>query len=259
MDENILREIVARIMADPRLQPVLMAAAAKTTQQRQRLLIVVDSAAGLASLSKLQKKWSNSSDLSMCLAGSVSHPDATLMQVSCEQAMSSPAWDRILIPVCSVQQIGEIVLGFRRDKLTDLVAWALLQGIPLEIGRVDCEFTDKTPPAYRRRLESYIKQAAAYGITIGAAADAPVALPATAVPPATTSLPWSFGEPVKPAEPATRSAITYDKSLLTEKEAMLFPEHAVLMLDKPTVLTPSAIDLLKRQKVQVYKEGVRFL
>ena len=61
------------------------------------------------------------------------------------------------------------------------------------------------------------------------------------------------------AEPETRAAIRYEKNLMTEKEAILLPEYAVLMLNKAVVLTPSAIDTLKRQKVQVYKEGVRFL
>ena len=82
-----------------------------------------------------------------------------------------------------------------------------------------------------------------------------LATPTQSIP----ELPWSCGETVNAPEPETRSAIRYEKNLMTEKEAILLPEYAVLMLNKAVVLTPSAIDTLKRQKVQVYKEGVRFL
>ena len=258
MDEIVLREIIARIMSDPRLQPLLAAATANSTQKKDRSIIVVQTEEGLRALPELQRDWTARSELSICLAGPVSYTAANLSQLSCDQAMQS-VWDRMLIPVCSVQQLGEIVLGFRRDKLTDLVAWAILQGIPVEIGRIDYGFTEKTPAAYRQRLEDYAEQAEAYGIKIGHVPSCPATLPAVQPDPVAASLPWSYGEQVKPVEPESRSAITYDKGLMTEKEALLLPEHAVLMLKKSTVLTPSAIDLLKRQKIQVFKEGVRFL
>lgn len=260
MDENLLREIIARIMSDPRLQPLLANAEAKTMQKKSNTLIVIETEAGLSALPELQRSRSHTANLSLCLVGPVSHPAATLPQVSCEQAIQGSSWEQILIPECSVQQLGEIVMGFRRDKLTDLVAWALLLGIPLEIGRVAYNFTDHTPAAYRRRLESYAKQAAAYGIKIGdMLTTAPPDTSPSSLPTSTASLPWSFGEQVNSVEPESRSSISFDKKLMTEKEVLLFPEHAILMLSRSTVLTPSAIDLLKRQKIQVYKEGVRYL
>ena len=60
-------------------------------------------------------------------------------------------------------------------------------------------------------------------------------------------------------DPAFRPEVPYDKKLMTEKEAVLLPEQAVLKLKRATILTPAAIDTLKQLRVQVYREGVRFL
>ena len=46
MDENILREVIARIMADPRLQPLLAAAAAKSSVQKPNCLVVIENETG---------------------------------------------------------------------------------------------------------------------------------------------------------------------------------------------------------------------
>ena len=254
MDETVLREIIARIMSDPRLQPLLAAGA---TKNKETSLIVIENEAGLRALPEIQKRWGCCSELQLCLAGPVSHTAATMPQISCEQAMQFTTWSRIIIPFCSAPQLGEIALGFHHGKVTELAAWAILQGIPVEIGCVEYGFTAKTPEAYRRRLEGYAEQVAAYGVKIG---DMQPSQPAAQnVQPLPPSLPWTFGEPVHSPEPESRSSIAFEKILMTEKEAILLPEHAVLTLKKSTVLTPSAIDVLKRQKVQVYKEGVRFL
>ena len=58
---------------------------------------------------------------------------------------------------------------------------------------------------------------------------------------------------------AFRPDVPFDKKLMTEKEAVLLPEQAVLNLKRATILTPAAIDVLKQLRVQVYREGVRFL
>jgi hypothetical protein len=83
--------------------------------------------------------------------------------------------------------------------------------------------------------------------------------PADAAPAGPDLMPWSFGEPVIAVEPEHRADVSYEKNLMTEKEAILIPECSILRIARATVLTPSAIDTLKRQKVQVYREGARYL
>ena len=262
MDEALVKELVARILADPRFQsllpPVQMAAAGVKT----KALIVVENEAGLQALPELQRRWSACCSLQLCVAGPVHVPTATLPQISAEQAMAETAWSRILVPFCTGRQLTQIALGLTNDKLTGLIGQAILQGIAVEIGRVDFGFTERTPLAYRRLLEEYLARVAAFGVTVGSQAstlDLAVKTTAAAAPALSDLMPWSFGEPVVTAEPENRADVTYEKKLMTEKEAILIPECSILRIARATVLTPSAIDALKRQKVQVYREGARYL
>ena len=80
MDENILREVIARIMADPRLQPLLAAAAAKSSVQKPNCLVVIENETGLRALPEILKQWGNYAELQLCLAGPISVPSASLLR-----------------------------------------------------------------------------------------------------------------------------------------------------------------------------------
>ncbi len=107
----------------------------------------------------------------------------------------------------------------RATKVTDLIAWANFAGNSVEIGYIEYGFGEKTPAAYRRLLEGYVEQVAAYGITVGNQQPCPAPTPTpvnsaqSAVP-----LPWSFGEPVQSPEPESRSTIRYENKLMTKKK-----------------------------------------
>lgn len=260
MDEALVKELVARILTDPRLQALMAPTQTPAAGMKTKALIVVENEAGLQALPEVQRRWGSCCSLQLCIAGPVHVPTATLPQISCDQALTESGWSRILVPVCSGRQLTQIALGLQNDKLSDMIGHAILQGIPVEIGQVDFGFTDRTPAAYRQLLESYLTQVAAFGVTVKCTAVVETPGPVPVVAPALPALmPWSFGEPVIAAEPENRADMTYEKNLMTEKEAILLPEYAVLRLSRSTVLTPSAIDTLKRQKTQVYREGVRYL
>jgi hypothetical protein len=258
MDDSLVKEIVARILADPRFQAMLTAPSQKEAATKPVALVVADSEAAVALLPDLQERWGASCALQVCLSGPVQAAKTALPQRSCPEALQDRGWSRLLVPVCSSGQLAEIALGLCGTSLSALVGEAILRGIPVEIGQVDYGFTDRTPAAYRQLFESHAKTVAAYGVTIGAtmAPSAP-AQPSAALPPvaAASTLPGM----VVAKEAVCRPEVPYDKKLMTEKEAVLLPEQALLQLKRSTILTPSAIDALKQLKVQVYREGVRFL
>lgn len=266
MDEALIRELVARILASPQLEALLGTTTA-TAPGKRNALVVIENEAGARSLSELQRLWGASYQLHVCAIGGVSLPACSLPQLSAEQALSGGNWCRILIPVCAGRQLASIAQGIETDKVCELAAFAIRNGIPVDIGQVDYAFTDKTPESYRSLFASYEKQVRSFGVSVGQAllsSDASIlsSSPGTVVPIRKVLpdlLPWNTGEPVKPQEPENRSTVTYAEGLMTAKEAMLLTEHAILRLEKGTVLTPSAIDTLKKLKVQVFKEGVRFL
>jgi hypothetical protein len=257
MDDSLVKEIVARILADPRFQAMLTAPSQKEAATKPVALVVADSEAAVALLPDLQERWGASCALQVCLSGPVQAAKTALPQRSCPEALQDRGWSRLLVPVCSSGQLAEIALGLCGTSLSALVGEAILRGIPVEIGQVDYGFTDRTPAAYRQLFESHAKTVAAYGVTIGAtmAPSAP-AQPSAALPRCgSVDTSW-HGRGEGSGVPAE---VPYDKKLMTEKEAVLLPEQALLQLKRSTILTPSAIDALKQLKVQVYREGVRFL
>lgn len=243
MDESLVREIVARILADSRFQALVAGASRNESALKPAALVVADSEAAVALLPELQERWGGCYSLQVFLGAPVEAAAVALPRRSFQEAMAETSWSRLLIPVCSGPQLAEIALGLRGTPLAALAAEAILRGIPVEIGRVDFAFTERTPAAYRKLFEEYMQRVAAYGVSIGTKTVVPSAPSAPAV--------------VK--ETAFRPEVPFDKKLMTEKEAVLLPEQAVLNLKRATILTPAAIDVLKQMRVQVYREGVRFL
>lgn len=261
MNESLLREIIIRVLADPQFQPLLATAGQQAA--KRECLVAVENREGLQAVAELQRRWGLEYSLRLCVAGPLSVPDSTLPQVAWDQVMAT-SWARIFIPCCSGRQLANIANGVSQDKISELAGWAVLQGIPVEIGRVEYGFTKNTPEAYRTLLTDYARQVAAYGITVGEGQASPVAVPAASaeVPAPAAEMPWTTGEQVgarAPKAPDMRTTVPFDGKLLAEKDAILIPKHAVLLIAASTVLTPSALDILKKQKIEVYRQGVRFL
>ncbi len=252
MDESLVREIVARILADSRFLALVAGASRNESALKPAALVVADNEAAVALLPEVQERWGGCCSLQVFLGASVEAAAAALPRRSFQEAMAEPSWSRLLIPVCSGPQLAEIALGMRGTPLAALAAEAILRGIPVEIGRVDFAFTERTPATYRKLFEEYAQRVAAYGVTIGTKTASPAMPVAEVVPPVPAA-------PVVAMAAAFRPDVPFDKKLMTEKEAVLLPEQAVLNLKRATILTPAAIDVLKQLRVQVYREGVRFL
>ena len=252
MDESLVREIVARILADSRFQALMAGVSRNESVLKPAALVVADSEAAVALLPELQERWGGCCSLQVFLGAPVGAAKVALPRRSFQEAMAEPSWSRLLIPVCSGPQLAEIALGLRGTPLAALAAEAFLRGIPVEIGRVDFAFTERTPAAYRKLFEEYAERVAAYGVTFGSKITPPATPSPAVVPPAPSA-------PAVVTEAAFRPEVPFDKKLMTEKEAVLLPEQAVLNLNRGTILTPAAIDVLKQLRVQVYREGVRFL
>ena len=260
MDEGLVKELVARILADPRFLALMPQVRVAPGFQTPKTLIVIEEEAGLRELPELQQRWSANTALQVCVTGSVSAPGLSLPQISFEQALADNSWSRILIPVCSGKQLTQIALGDRQGKLADLVGQAILQGIPVEIQQVDFGFTDRTPLPYRQLMEKYVAQVATYGVTVvGQKKPAELAVQSVERLPVQEAIVTGSSGMARIEPAAKEEEITFEQKLMTEKEAILLPDHAVLKVARTTVLTPAAIDVLKSRKLQVYREGVRYL
>ena len=184
MDESQVREIVARILADSRFQALVAGVSRNEAVLKPAALVVADSEAAVALLPELQERWDSCCSLQVFLGDSVDAAKVALPRRSFQEAMAEPSWSRLLIPVCSGSQLAEIAMGLRGTPLASLAAEAILRGIPVEIGRVDFAFAERTPAAYRKLFEEYAERVAAYGVTIGTKTVSPAAPTPTVVPPA---------------------------------------------------------------------------
>lgn len=249
MNEGLLREIITRLLSSPELQSLLNASSPGQCAN-PGCLIVVNNQVVIAELGALEKRYGQDYSLGVCLVGAVELTDNKIPRVSYEQAMRETHWARIHVPVCSADQLAQIALGLSTDLTSKIVAWAITAGIPVEIGRLDLGFIAKTPEKYRRLFEGYVTKVADFGVVI---ADPP--LPAQRP----VLVPEQMGETrsLPPVERQLLSEVRYDKKLLSDKEALQLSANGVVRIAKSTVLTPAAIDVFKKQKTEVYREGVR--
>jgi len=240
-------------------------AASQSEPAKQQSLVFVDNRESQQALPELERRWGAECSLSFCMDDFPERRAATGPQITWEMAMADTKWTRILVPVCSGQQLAHIALGLSTDKLTSLVGWSIRQGMAVVIDRVDYGFTERTPEAYRVMLNGYVRQVAAYGVIVGAPALKLTSNQPEADRLSLPEIPWSLAEPVKnkltKADEASRQcvAVSFDKRLFSEREAMSLTPLTVLNIAKSTVLTPSAIDVLKKLKVEVYRGEVKYL
>jgi hypothetical protein len=277
VNEKLLREVIARVLSDPNIQGLLQGASPKIIPEKPKCLVLVEGENDLRTLPDVERRYCCDFDLQLCIVGDGwVQTDSSLSLVSWEKAKEQSTWARIVIPVCSSGQLAQIALGLSLDKVSELTSWAIKQNIPVEIGLIKDEFTERTPQAYRDLFAGYFQQATAYGVVIGEGYTA--AEPSAALQPVTASVaplltidssdkegsdlvPWSFSVDSKTATstPGSRSKLSFTKRLFSAKEAMTLPPYTVLQVAKGTVLTPSALDTLKNNKVEVVREGVKYL
>ncbi|SMD14947.1 hypothetical protein SAMN04488500_1363 [Sporomusa malonica] len=264
MNEAMLKEIITRILSSPELQ-TLLTQSTPGQGAKPGCLIVLNHQDGVRQLPELAQRYSQDYSLEVCIIGPVELAANKINRVTYEQAIKQSHWARLQIPVCTPDQLAQIALGLSADPTTKLVAWAIATGIPVEIGQVQWGFTAKTPEKYRQLFAGYLRQVAEFGVLMhGNCTAGPQPAGLTSQPAAphnsqalqTIPAPYSSQQPPE-TQPQQPAGVTYEKRLLSNKEALRL--SGVVRLSKTTVITPGAIDVLKQQKVEVYREGVRFL
>lgn len=277
MNEKLLREVIARVLSDPNIQGLLTNVNSEVSPEKPECLVLVQCEYGLTALADIERRYGCDWNIQLCnISDDEIQVDSSLSRISWVHVKAKKTWARVVIPVCSSGQLAQIAMGLSLDKVGELTSWAIKQNIPVEIGQVKDEFTERTPQSYRDLFAGYFKQATAYGVIIGddhlATESAPALQSALATmsPMVTLStthasnkgesdlVPWSFSVDRKIDEsiPTHRPKISFTKRLFSVKEAMVLPPYTVLQVARGTVLTPSALDTLKSNKVEVVREGV---
>lgn len=275
MNEKLLREVIARVLSDPNIQGLLKSASPEVPPEKPECLVLVEGKEGLHALANIERRYGCDFFLRVCILDEEQvQADSSLARISWANVKAKRTWERIVIPVCSSGQLAQIALGLSLDRVSELTSWAIKQNIPVKIGQVKDEFTERTPQSYRDLFAGYLRQATAYGVVIGEGYTATEAEPVPLPEPAPVAsifmtnssdrresnlVPWSFNVDRKTEDstPLSRPKVSFIKHLFSVKEAMALLPYTVLQVAKGTVLTPSALDILKSNKVEVVREGVK--
>lgn len=246
MDEILLKEVVKRVLASYDIQKMLSVAKKEDASSQKCYLAFIETEEAIADLPKLKLKFNNK--LCLYVAEGLEISDNSLPKVVWEEMKIREKWAGIYIPACSSSQLAQIALGLALDRLSEIVSWGLKNGITIEVGRIDYSFGHATPQEYRNLFIDYLKKVKSYGII----ADEEMK---RAEPLKREDL--NIIEPFK--EPLPEKSVHFEKNLLSEKDVVSISENSTLNIKVNTLLTPTAIDILKKRKVKVYREGVLFL
>ncbi|HZK54288.1 MAG TPA: flavoprotein [Desulfosporosinus sp.] len=164
------------------------------------------------------------------------------------QEALSTTWQKIILPACSPNILAKAALGIRDNPLSEMVGRGITQGIPTLLGTEYLGFTDQTPKAYRELYEGYLEMVTSYGVMLCA----------------------TIGDDCHPLSPYERRAATrdqavpqkaslpevmcYEKKYLADKDAYVIAEETVVIVKPGTIISPLARDTLKSRRIVLRQE-----
>lgn len=273
MNEDLLNQIVRRILADPALQGLLQSAGNSLSSQamnqalKGEALVLLNYVPDFPRvLPLIQQRWGKEYRLSILPSDQVYSlkPELPpgLSWISQQEAMGRSDWQSVIIPACSANMLAKVALGIRDNPLSEMAGRQIAAGKAVEIVTESWGLSAQTPQAYRALYEGYVKTVQSYGVKVSVSlaevTPVPVQAPAKAVPAAQPSpAPHSLvSEP-----PSVLNAETvyerYAKKFLGDKQAWGFPEDSTILVTSETVISPLARDTLKQRRIKLYveKEG----
>lgn len=264
MNEVLLAQIIRQVLSDPAMQS-LLGNSQRVEMKSKRLVLLEADVAVSDVLQSVQAKWGQDHEIRFFYPGSTSGillPQG-VSWVKATDARRETDWQSVILPVCSPGLLAKIALGLLDDPISEHIAWAIRQGISVEIMKAELGFTMKTPQPYRQLYERYLQQVQEYGVIVHECVDG---LPRASSlenftgfkPQAEVHAAMEHWGPMT-SEGRDDSKIIFDKKYLSEKEAFSIPLNASVVITKKTVVSPLAKDVLKMRKIHVWRDGEVFL
>lgn len=273
MNEELIAQIVSRVLSDPEVQKLLTKDLSQSTVavEKPNLLVLLNNAPNLIDLcNQMQKIWS--SDYSIKVLGTAVVRRSKLeLPVGMEwvtlyDATHNYEWEKVVIPACTANTLAKIALGLRDTPLCEMAAEAIVRGIPVEIYTSNLGFTSKTPVAYKQLYESYLERLRSFGVIVKDSVFSDLEVKESSIGHGSADkneqsfcdfeegnnrencLASDFAD--------EREVVFWRDKLLSEKEAVKLPPNSVLKLDRGVIVTPLAKDALKLRNIEIYQEQV---
>ena len=242
MNEELIHQIVRRILSEPTFQALLHGNTAGTPENR---VVKPDGIVLLNYVPEFERvltavKLSFGADYTLSVLPSeqvfVANPELLggMTWITPQDALSKTDWQQIIIPACSLNTLAKAALGIRDNPISEIIGRGVTQGIPTLLVTDYLGFTTQTPKAYLALYEGYLRTVQSYGVKVSATLE-------------------QNNVPAEQSAP-TREGIRFDRKFLGDKQAYGIPEESRVLVKPGTVISPLARDTLKMRRIELCYE-----
>ncbi len=268
MNEELIKEIVSRILSEPSFQALLQG---NTTGTLENKVIKPAGIVLLNYVSDLEQvlravKLSYGADytLSVLPSDQVFVAKPTLPEgmswITPQDALRKTTWQQIIIPTCSANTLAKAALGIRDNPINEIIGRGISQGIPTLLVIEYLGFTAQTPKAYKELYEGYLLTVQSFGVSVSATLSEECTINRKTNPPIRTSLNEQRSANNRQKNISdeqselARNEIRFDKKFLGDKQVYGIPEGSIVLVKRGTVVSPLARDTLKSRKIELRQE-----
>jgi hypothetical protein len=258
MNEDLINQIVRRILSEPTFQALLHGNTAGNQENR------VAKPNGLALLNYVSEldrvlaavRRSYGADYTLSILPSdqtfVAKPNLPegMTWITPEDALGKSDWQTIILPTCSPNTLAKAALGIRDNPISEILGRAISQGIPTMISSEYLGFTARTPKAYYELYEGYLKTVQSYGVKVCAT----IGDNGTSFHVEQRSANCDRQNTSNKLSALIREEIQYDKKFLGDKQVYGFTEGSRVLVKQGTVISPLARDTLKMRRIELCYE-----
>ncbi len=271
MNEELINQIVRRILSNPSLQGLL--------QENERLerdkafkskaLVLLNYVPDFSRLlTAVQQRWGANYTLNILPSDQAyaAKPELPVGMnwITAQEAMGKSDWQTLILPACSPNTLAKVALGIRDNPLCEMIGRQISEGKSIEIITDYLGLNARTPLAYRQLYEGYIQKVQSYGAKVSSIIEGSNSSFSPVQPILTRPIEHpsvTSDQKRSPYEEGTSTLdkIRFEKKFLGDKQAYGLPEDSKVFVKQGTVISPLARDTLKVRRIElcIEKEGDR--
>ena len=253
MNEDLINQIVRRILSDPAVQTLLEGSRAGNgalKAVKPRGLILLNYVPNLGRvLNALKHHYGADYTLNVLPSDQVARNKPELPEgmtwIEVEEALTGRDWQTLILPTCSANSLAKVALGIRDNPISEIIGRGITEGKTIELVTEYLGFTPQTPQAYRDLYEGYLQKVQTYGILVRTTLNGESPTETNKAKVATVN-----SEPKASQGEAQR----FTKKFLGDKQAYGFPEDSKIFVSPGTVISPLARDTLNVRRIELCVE-----
>ncbi|HBV85437.1 MAG TPA: flavoprotein [Desulfosporosinus sp.] len=269
MNEELINQIVRRILSDPSLQGLLQGNGSQEGVVKSEALVLLNFVSDFPRvLAAVKQRWG--ADFTFCILPSdqvyIAKPELPvgMTWITAQDALSRSDWQKLILPTCSPNTLAKAALGIRDNPICEMIGRGLSRGSSIDLVTDYLGLTIQTPLAYRELYEGYIQRLQAYGVMVCASLAEDCSFSAKPVQqyPAKiselSSVIYKQNEVFSQEKDLfVQEEIRFANKFLGDKQAYEFPEESRVLIKQGTVVSPLARDTLKLRRIElcIEKEG----